>query len=438
MKWAYALELRHSSFRVVAPILIAVSLYFGVTNSFPQVASWANLETVVQANSLFWAPFLAALGAWEGQRTIRRRMWQLESVASREEWMVRLPQYLATLTYTLGAHVVSTLVLGIRANLIGVYDSPDAASLLRSALVQVFALTLGFAIAELLRTWLAIVLAVSVVVVLQAFEFVPSMFPVLSSLNPMHSFSPVSMGSPNGTYFGGQSVLVLGLILLLWALATTAHRGRRSGRDSLGWTASFGLLGVGFAFLGGGIVISTGGVDTVVPERDSLAWVVVELPESGARLHVTAQFAPVSRELSETWDRVGVLLGKSELAFDELRQDVAPDYGDAARGEFYRLDLDPHSRDIAGKSLEIALYDLSPCTFGGEIGAGNWSLEGNLVFSTWLQGRSEFGSNAAIGSSDILSALRTLELKSASEAQEWVASHAENIKGCAWDRSDFS
>jgi hypothetical protein len=190
-------------------------------------------------------------------------------------------------------------------------------------------------------------------------------------------------------------------------------------------------------FLGGALVTSQDGDDSIVLTASQQQWITVTSPNGHVHLRMLSLYAPVAVTLAREWERVGVLTSTSDLAFSNLTQDLKADYQNAPSHTFFRLDLNPSSGQIASDSIVVGFNDVSECATHPEYRSGDWSLEGTAIVETWFSGEHSFPAGVSIPDPRALQQLRALQELPTRQAQAWVKANEKKIRSCSWNRSDF-
>lgn len=426
----FALELRHSSFRVGAPALALVGSLVAISNAYPTVATWTNVAEVFISSAQFAAPFWAALGAWEVLRMRRRSLEDAEATAARSHVALRAPQYLAALTWMLGAVAVVLVVVVVRGTAIGLFDAPLLVPLLVPFAVSALAVTVGFALGDLVRLWIAIPIALTVLVAIYAVELFRIEPYWLKALGPLHS-----LDLPEGTQFVpaatlGQVAITFGITAAVIAATTLRLRADRL------LVGIAGVLGVTLLVSGGVLVASRSGI-AFAGETHNVYLIETSDPE--VTLEVEPQYRAVEHELASRWGRVADLFSASGLRFTHLEQDLAPDYGEAPYQAPFRVDLNPASETIAQTSIDMMIYDISACaTREVEVpdGVDYWD-GGQIAFMLWLRESVNDPLSTGFVSPETLAAARALDALDLEGGRAWVAAHETEIRTCLWEASDF-
>lgn len=427
----FLVELRHSTFRFAAPAVFALTSLVSLTAAFPSVASWSNLLSTSIASTQLAGPLLAGFAAWEGLRPYRRQLDDLEETSARTPIQVRWYQFAAALAWVAMCSLVVALAMWIRAVTIGLSGQPTIPGLLTPLAASLIAVTVGFVCAELARKWFAVIIASGALIALVALDSAPA--PLWAqALSPIHHLAVLDHEQPNQALLWGQIVVALGTSVALISLTSLVRRARV--RTPM---VAMAALGVAAMCLGGTVVFAQHGQNAVTLQADRLKWIQVSDPDSGIRLQVLDLYGPVASNLQATWSRVAALTAESDLSFNELTQDPEPDYANAPYETFHRLDLNPHARDIAASSVEMAFYDLETCATQPTPDSSDWAMEGSIIVRTWFQGAHDFPSTVSFVESEPLEALHALHQLTPAEARQWVHDHAVNIRSCNWDRRDF-
>ncbi|TFD69060.1 hypothetical protein E3T38_07595 [Cryobacterium sp. Hb1] len=425
------LELRHSSFRFVAPALAILAIGVGVTSSWTQVASWQNISEALLQTTHFLAPFLAGFGAWESFRSARRNLTVSESTASLSLASIRAPQFIAMVLWVIALTIVIFLSLLIRAGIIGHLDgSAEIFSLTLAVAANVLFITVGFVVAEITRQWWSIPFAVLIPLALYAIELFGNGTRWLLALNPLHGYIAANGQLPDSSAFAGQCLVALASVLLLIAVAMSRDRTRSAVTIGL-----IGILAIVPLVTGGALVASSNGQEWRAQADAELEWTTEK--KNGVSVTVLSTYTPVLDQLTSTWARISDLTSTSDLAFTSLQQDLDPAYDPEAPSKtFFRLDLNPRAADIVSSSIEAGFNDVSACTPNDQ--SGDFWLQGHLIVQSWFMDRRAFGSNVSVDSDprvgEALSALFSL---SPDEARAWVKEHPQNIRTCSWGYADF-
>ncbi len=426
------LELRHSSFRYLSPAIAALATVLAVSSSYPSLSSWADILQSDSAATLFVAPFLAGFGAWEGLRAKRRRLLEVEATATLSLFRIRAPQYLAAMIWIAAGSISTILFLVARGAILGLDGAPNVPGLTEYVIALLYAATVGFLGAQIIRHWVVVIVAVATVLGGTVSGFFPFLPHVVTALDPLHSFAAGDGLAPNTQFFVGISVVAIALAFALLAIAMA--RDKRRDRSAI---ILFAIIAASTFFLGSSVVSAQGGNDSVLLSTKQEHWITIHSPAGHVQLKMLSLYAPVSQSLARAWGRVGALTSTSDLHFSALIQDTNPDYKNAPSRTFYRLDLNPSSAQLASDSIFVGFNDVAKCATHSIQPTGNWSLEGTVIVETWFAGVSSFQSGVSIPDPLAAKQLHALQQLTGSQARAWVRAHESEIRSCAWNRSDF-
>ncbi|MET3175961.1 UNVERIFIED_ORG: hypothetical protein ABIB52_003834 [Arthrobacter sp. UYCu721] len=426
-----ALELRRSAFAMCMPLLFITGSVIAHLDSFPTVASWANIADVMVNVSHFLSPFVAGVAAWEALRPTRRGMNAFEETASVPSPWVRLPQLAAALIWLVACYLGILIYVVVRSLTIGLYGSPEPAALLYGLLLPALFIVVGMSISRLTRSWIAVPLSVAIAVALFGLVFFGNVPHAISSVNVFARYAAADGTTPNTAFFWSIVLVIIGTAAFT-AAATVARTYRPYRRQS-----AFAALGaVVVLAAGAGIAIGQNGRSWSPLGGEQLQLATFTAPGKSMELKMLNHYAPVESDLMDTWSRISMLFSESDLAFSSLTQVVTNDHENAPR-EFGNLYLNPLSATIAEDSVQMSLYDVMECRRGGAIPPEGFGIQGSAIVETWLLGRIDWPEGAWSHDPRVQAGLSWLNGLSDDRAKTWVAEHTEEILSCSWSAEDF-
>jgi len=425
----FRLELRHSSLRFAVIPLTALGVVSALNEVYPLIATWENTATALMSASVFLGPFWAGMGAWESLRAHRRGLDAGDRTAAQTLLQIRRPQYLGAATWML---VTTSLVYAVaitRAALIGLYDVPSISALALPAVTNLFSLTLGYAIAQIIMRWWAIAVSVTEVTGLYSMTMMPIDPYWIQAISPYYG-----IGLATGTEFEPSSLVArISFTVGLSGIASCAALAVLRTRVVV--LLALAAVSAACAAYGVSVYIGSGGANFRPVSNPGFMTFTSSDPKLA--LKIKPDYTPVAPQLLIGWGRVAELFEKSDLRFTELTQDLEATYGAKLSERPYRLELNPGSDEILEASIDSMLHDIQACNIAAlDVVPTGW-IEGQFAFEIWLRGVfPEKGTYIPEGD-ETFDAIDRLNALSLPEAQEWIAEHTENIRNCHWERSDF-
>lgn len=429
MKSIFRLEFRHSNLRFAVVPLAVLGVIAALNEVYPLIATWENTAVALMSASAFLGPFWAGMGAWEGLRAYRRRLHIGDRAAARSLLQIRLPQYLATSAWMLVTTALVYVTVIARAALIGLYDAPSAPALALPAITNLFSLSLGYAIAQVVIRWWAIAVSVTAVTGLYSMTMMPIKPYWIQAISPYQDVFQLEGFDLSGLFIIARIGFTLGLAGAFLTLALIMMHTRLS---TLAIATAVSTLLVGSA---SSVAISQQGM--AVGQAQAATLMTVASSDPDLTLRIQPDYTPVAPRLLAGWGRVASLFEKSDLRFTELTQDLEAIYGAKLAERPYRLDLNPGSDEILEASIDSMLHDIQACNVDAlDVNPTGW-IEGHFALQIWLRGVFPKMGMYIPEDDETFDAVDRLNALSLPEAQEWVAEHTENIRNCHWERSDF-
>ncbi|MGO1266613.1 MAG: hypothetical protein ACTINZ_12150 [Microbacterium gubbeenense] len=421
---AFALHLRRSLLRFVAPVLAIAGGALVWSTAHPQVATQADIANGVGSTIAVLAPVLAGFAAWDALRERRHGGGPILDVAARpasRDLLARLG-----VAECAAAFVFTTVVVVayVRVSGLGLAGTPMWANLLVPLLVLGLSAAIGILAAGTMRHWSAVIVAALPPAAVYAGALLMRGAGLAQSLNPFGNRAGGDFLDSNPPFFLGQALFLAGLLVLVVGLVLFGSRQDRW----RGMVVSICAVGVAVS---GAWTVDAQHQRWGIPVTDAANRLVEASSEDGGLvLAILPQYQAVQDELLTRWIRAQDLLSETPAAFERLEQltDSHPEQAESAE-PLRALYLNPASPTVATDSVLESLIDLhSPSC------AQSRTFETTLV-ELWIAGTgAERRAQLMPEHADALARLRALDDHA---ARDWLANRFDRFVSCQISLDDF-
>ena len=421
---AFALHLRRSLLRFVAPALAAAGGALVWSAAYPQVATQANIANGVGSTIAVLAPVLAGFAAWDALRERRHGGGPILDVAARPASRDLLARLGVAECAAAFVFAVVVAVAYVRASGLGLSGTPLWANLLVPLLVLGLAAAIGILAAGILRHWSAVIIAALPPAAVYAGALLLRGTGLAQSLNPFGNRAGGDFLDPNPPFFLGQVLFLAGLLVLVVGLVLLGSRQDRW------WGAVVAVCA---------LVVAVSGAWTVDAQHQRWGISVTDAEprlveasanDGGLVLAFLPEYRPVQHDLLARWTRAQDLLSGTPAAFVRLEQltDSHPEQT-GEPGPLRALYLNPASLTVATDSVLESLIDLHTPSC-----AQSRTFETALV-ELWIAGPgAEQRAQLMPEHADALTRLRELDDQA---ARDWLAERFDRFVSCQIDLGDF-